>query len=279
MHRSRRRAGKAIGLAITAALVTSPAVEGQVSKFRYRAALAPTGMMYRYLKTNLDGSHPGQIALYVVSPDSLEAFKYGPEETEFSLVSAVMDWSMFSPARLDSWRVRAGGWRKHLAALRYDRRARALVLTIGAKSEATPVRSLPWHSYDFDFASLNVVFRHLIRPDGAFAITLVDPTYQDGGPFMADKGMVDVRYVGTEQRDTVATKKYRIDGPGLSNRGGFIWIDATRGHLVEFEIHIGDEPGYDTGRMRLLDAQKMDRAAWDAFIESRFHPANPQAKP
>jgi hypothetical protein len=246
----------------------------QVSRFRYRPEIAASGVMYRYLKTRLDGGHAGEIALFVAAPDSLESFKYSPNGggTEFSLVKATMDWRIFSPAGFESWRARAGGQRTLAATLEFDPTARVLRVAMGDLRQTAAVGFLPWHSYDFDFASLNVTLRHLEDPKKPFTIGLADPTYREGAPAFAFKDTVWVRYAGKETRNGVATRKYRVDGPGLENRGGFMWVDVKGGHLVEFEMHIGDEPGFDDARMRLLDIRPMNRVEWDAFIESKFVP-------
>jgi hypothetical protein len=52
---------------------------------------------------------------------------------------------------------------------------------------------------------------------------------------------------------------------GLQDRTGTWWADAKSGLLVEFEIPLGDEPGYDSVRIRLDRVERMNDANWDAF--------------
>ena len=74
-----------------------------VEGFRFQPDKIETAMVYHYVKSNLDGTNPGNIALFVASPTRLEAFKYRPGGTTATLVVAEMDWTVFSPARLESW--------------------------------------------------------------------------------------------------------------------------------------------------------------------------------
>jgi hypothetical protein len=245
-------------------------VRAQVDRFRFRPEIAATSTLYRYEKTNLDGTHPGIIALFVASPDSLESFKYAKGETEFSLVGAVMDWTTFSVKEFTTWRVRASGERRPAATLRFDPAVREVTVSLFGKTETAPIRTVPWHSFDFDFASLNVAMRHLIDPRGRVTIGVADPTYQDHGPVFRDNGTVEIRYLGSERHRGTPTRKYRIDGDGLRNRGGTLWVDAAEGHFVELVVHTGDEPGYSSVRLRYLDRRPIDRAGWEAFIRAQF---------
>jgi hypothetical protein len=96
------------------------------------------------------------------------------------------------------------------------------------------------------------------------------PTYRDQGPGFQDNATVEVRYVGAERHGGAATRKYRIDGPGLRHRGGWLWVDAAKGHFVELAVHTGDEPGYESVRLRYLDQRPMDRPGWDRFVRAQL---------
>jgi hypothetical protein len=244
--------------------------EAQIDRFRYRPEIAARNTLFRYEKTDLDGGHRGTIAVFVAGTDSLESFKYGAGGDEFSLVGAVMDWTTFSAREFTSVRVRADGERKPVARLTFDPATGELSVSLLGRSETARIGFVPWHSFDFDFSSLNLAFRHLIDPRGRFTIGVADPTYEEKGPIFRDNGTVEVRYLGAERLRGVSTRKYAIDGPGLRNRGGYLWVDAAKGHLVELAVHTGDEPGFSSVRLRLLDQRPMDRAGWESFIRAQF---------
>ena len=65
---------------------------------------------------------------------------------------------------------------------------------------------------------------------------------------------------------------YKIDGPGLDNRGGTIWFDKTDGFLLGFEIDKPDEPGYDSGKLHLKEVLQMDLAEWEEFKLRQIQP-------
>jgi hypothetical protein len=59
--------------------------------------------------------------------------------------------------------------------------------------------------------------------------------------------------------------KYKINGPGLDNRGGTIWFDKEGEYLVAFEIKKPDEPGYNSGKLLLEKIIELDADGWEAF--------------
>jgi hypothetical protein len=78
----------------------------QINRFRFRTERVPVGRLYRFDKSNIDGSHKGEILLYVAARDRLEAWKPGEEWS--TLVTADMDWKRFSVRRFESWRHPTG---------------------------------------------------------------------------------------------------------------------------------------------------------------------------
>ena len=47
-------------------------------------------------------------------------------------------------------------------------------------------------------------------------------------------------------------------------------MDKALGHIVDYEIALPDEPGFDSGKLRLKRMENMDWKQWDAFIQSRL---------
>ena len=88
---------------------------------------------------------------------------------------------------------------------------------------------------------------------------------ESGTRRFADKGTVTVEYLGREQRAGVKCRKYTIDGKGLENRGGLIWVDAEKHHIVDYEIDLPDEGGFDSGKMLLVGVESMGEPEWQEF--------------
>jgi hypothetical protein len=139
----------------------------------------------------------------------------------------------------------------------------------------------PWHSYDFDWASLGAILSHRVDPEVDFSFSRTDFVQQDGQPpRFAELGDVRLRYEGREARGPYATRRYRMEGPGLvapggrpeaaASEAGFLWTDVAEGHLVEFELPIPDEPGFVDGRLRLLETAWLTPEEWERFKRERL---------
>lgn len=248
--------------------------QDDTAKFRYRAACAiPVGTVLHYVKTNIDGSHPEYVSQFVASGEVLESFKFHPKSPPAGLVVAEMDWKFFAAKRLKSWRVPGKGARTLFGTLTFDaaaRRGEVSLPTVRSASETFDFKRVPIHLYNFDFGSLNFAFPHLLDPKGSFHFGVADPTFKESGPLVEYKGEVMVSYVRDERRNNVAVRKYRIDGAGLQNRGGFIWVNRKSGWIEDMEIELPDNPEWTSFKFKLLRVERMSRAGWEKFVESQF---------
>jgi len=152
-------------------LAVSAVAQAQSSAFKFDKTKLQPGTVYHYVKSNIDGSRSGDIALYLRSIDEVESFKYHEGATEATLVKATMDWSDFTVKRFESWRLHSNG--KH-------------VLRGMLQRVEVPITNWPWHSYDFDFASLGLTFRFLVDPDAPFTIGIADVNRGSEGPPFID---------------------------------------------------------------------------------------------
>ena len=248
--------------------------QNDVKKFRYDAKKAiPAGTVLHYVKTNLDGSKPEYVSQYFASGDAMEAFKFHPKEEPAGLVIAEMDWKTFSAKSLKSFQVFAGGERKLFATLNFDaskKGAEVLIPSVRKESEFLSIEHLPFHLYNFDFGSLNFAFAHLKNPKKSFVIGVADPTFNDEGALTEYRGEVSVEYVGEEKRNNVTTRKYKIDGKGLKNRGGFIWVNNEKKYFEDVEIQFPDNPEWTSFKFKLLKTEKMSREEWEKFMAAQF---------
>ena len=251
-------------------LVSLANAQNDVKKFRYQPKKISVGTVYHYVKTNIDGTHPEQISIYVAAEDRSESFKCHPKGERAGLVIANMDWTNFSVKRLESWQVFAGGEKKLFATLTYaNGETTVSIPATGKPDEKTKVMHLPFHVYNFDLASLNFAFRHLAEPRTEFTIGIADPTFKEA-PLFAYKGEATIEYVSEEQRNGALCRKYKIDGNGLENRGGFIWVNKAREHVEDMEIALPDNPDWQTFKFLLKRIEQMTPAKWEAFIKAQF---------
>jgi hypothetical protein len=80
-------------------------LNAQVEKFQYQPDKVITNVVYHYVKTNIDGTHPENISIYVASKNRLEVFKFQDPGTRAGYVIAEMDWKYFHAASLESYAV------------------------------------------------------------------------------------------------------------------------------------------------------------------------------
>jgi hypothetical protein len=257
-------------LATLLALPLGPAA-AQTGAFRFRPDAVETGVVHHYLKTNLDGSHPEHVSLYVAAPDRIEAFKFHPKGERAGLVVATMDWQTSSAKRLESYQVFAGGEKKLFATLDYtpaDRMLEMAVPPAGISGVKIEIKTAPWHLYNFDLASLNVAFRHLVDPKRPFTIGIADPVFGETLG-IAYKGEATVAYAGDETRGGVAARKYTLTGAPFP-QGVTIWVDAKKGHVVDIESPHADNPDWTSFKLKLEKTEKMSPDAWKAFQKAQF---------
>jgi hypothetical protein len=262
-----------MAMALCLAVVAHAMARSGVEEFRFQPKKIVLGTVYHYLKTNIDGTEPEYVSQYVASRERLEAFKFHTKGERAALVIADMDWSIFSARRLESWQVFAGGEKKLFATLNYfdaERTVEVSIPTMRKESEKTAIKHLPFHVYNFDLGSLNFAFRHLIKPRGSFVVGIADPTFKEQGPLFMYKGEVTIAYAGEESRQGVRCRKYSINGTGLENRGGSIWVNKSKGHIEDMEIALPDNPNWQSFKLRLTRIEQMSRDKWEAFIKAQF---------
>lgn len=267
---------KIIRAALFGIFILAAICRGQddTAKFRYRAGEGiPVGTVLHYVKTNLDGTKPEYVSQFIAANDVLESFKFHPKEPPAGFVVAEMNWQNFSAKTLKSWRVLSKDERKLFGTITFEgttRRGEVSIPAIRSEPESFVFNQLPVHLYNFDFASLNFAFPHLVKPKGDFVIGVADPTFQEKGALVEYKGEVMISYQADEKRNNVSTRKYRIDGAGLKNRGGFIWVNKKHGWIEDMEIALPDNPEWTSFKFKLLRVEKMSRAQWNSFIETQL---------
>jgi hypothetical protein len=257
---------------LTLALLTL--AQDDTAKFKYQRKRAiPPGTVLHYLKTNIDGSKPEYVSQYFATPSLMESFKFHPREEPAGHVEAEMDWDTFSAAKITSHQVFADESRKLFGIIKFDaakREANVSIKTARPKPETVALPQFPIHLYNFDLGTLNFAFPHLIAPMLPFNISIIDPSFRDDAPLIEVKGQVTITYVGEESRNKVLTRKYRIDGDGLRNKGGYIWVNKVKGWIEDMEIALPDNPEWTSFKLKLLRTEKIDLVKWEKFMSEQL---------
>lgn len=250
-------------------LLAAGPVLAQVAAFRYHPDAAVSGVVLHYRKSNLDGSHASSIDLFLAAPDRLESFKWSAGDTTATLVKAWLEGERLTVRRFESWQVTTGT-RRMPVALEAKAGTDTLTIRVGDRAFHTPVRLWPWHSYDFDLASLGWAMRFLVAPERPFTVGITDPGPSQTGLTMREFGPVAVTFVRREDRHGRPSRRYTIDGPGLEQRGGVLWVDRETGFLVGFEIQKPDEDEMVSGKLELVGTDPMTETGWIAYQQARL---------
>lgn len=247
-----------------ATLALAASAHSQTSQLEFDAAKVPQGKVLHYRKSNLDGSRATRVSVYVADTERLESLKWDEGSTEATLVNARMDWPRFSVREFQSFHLEQG-------------KAPELRGTLQANSDGTEVRvsfiegkavkiaHWPWHSYDFDFASLGLMLPHWKNPQGEMAFWRTDVKFVGENVDFAEIGGVRLAFEANELRNGRQARRYAIGGAGLENQYGKLWTDARTGLIVEYRLPIGDEPGYDDVLFRFDREETLNGEQWEAF--------------
>ena len=85
------------------AVSAGPAPVGSsLDRFRYRPDRIRVGEVAHYVKSNLDGSKPTRVSIFVVAKDRLEVAKVEKDVIDAAWVRAHFDWKLFTADRLEA---------------------------------------------------------------------------------------------------------------------------------------------------------------------------------
>ena len=249
-----------------------PDVTSSIHQFAYRPELIEAGTVYHYMKSNIDGSYPARIVIYVRDPDHLEVLKFEEHSIDAALVKAHMDWETFSADQLESWVLTPDGERRPQASLSSSFAKRTYTIAWQERKDIIPVGHYPIHIYNFDFISLNYILRHWKDPEGEVTIGILQPNF-DPNPetMMKYEGTVLIKYVGNEERDGQPCRKYNIGGEGLKNHNGVMWVNTEKRMIQDIKIPIPDNPDWENFKFKFISSEHMDPRQWTEFTEAEIH--------
>lgn len=256
----------------TAILLSVGSVAAQSSDFRFRPERVAVGTVYHYLKTNVDGTQPENISLYIANTTRIESFKFHEKGSRAGLVTAEMDWATFIPAKIESWQVSSKTERKLFATLTYKPADQSVEVSIPAMkptSEFARIGLLPFHLYNFDLASLNVSLPHLIDPKRRFTVGIADPTFKPDGPMFAYRGGLTFTFQKDEVRNRVKCRRYSAAGDGIGGKGT-VWVNKKGGYIEDMEFDVANNPDWKTFKLKLIKKETMTADGWQQFIASQF---------
>ena len=249
-------------------------VESDLDKFRYQPSKIRVNEVAHYIKSNLDGSKPTRVSIFVVAPDRLEVAKVENDVNDAAWVRAHFDWKLFTSDRMEAAVINLDGSIEERATFAVDRAKGAVDVTVGDRKGSAAWKQLPFHVYNFDFTSLNFAWRHLIDPKAPFEIGIIDPTFQKDGPPIFYRGDARIVYTGEDEIHGKTCRSYRISGPGIGGTTGTIWWDPKSGWLEKVEIPFRDNPDWNSFKLELEGIELMTPAAWKKYVADSLAKAN-----
>jgi hypothetical protein len=241
-----------------------------IDAFTYRPELIKTGTVYYYLKSNIDGSYPARIVIYVRDRDYLEVLKFEAHGMDAAYVTAHMDWQTFSADRLESRIITPDGVRRTQASLSSSYEDRTFTIAWQDRTDVVRVGHYPVHIYNFDFISLSYILSHWDHPEGEVKIGILQPNFDpDPETMMKHEGTVLIKFLGNEVRQDTPCRKYSIGGEGLKGHRGVMWVNKEKRIIEDIEIPIADNPDWEDFKFKFISSMHMDSQEWMQFMETK----------
>lgn len=239
-------------------------LNAQRSQYGKPAGFEDVHTVYIYQKSNWDGSHASKIYLYLEDSNRLQSFKWFEGDNEATLVTADFDWPAYSVKKFSNYHLQKGKEPQLKASLLFDGNEK-INIEVGPMLDSMILAGLPWQSYDFDFAGLGLAWRALQNKKADFYFHIADVVREQNGMRFTNKGKVNVTYKEETWLNGRKCLLYDINGPGLENKGGQIWINANNFMIEQYKIELPDEPGFENGMLQLIEKKKMSKADWENF--------------
>ena len=251
-------------LSVSTGYPRQSAVTSSTDRFRYQPDRIEVGTVYHYTKSNLDGSKPITVSIFITSKDRLEVMKSEEGLIDSAHVIAEMDWTTFSAVKLDAGVIIKDGSREARALLQLSTKDNSVFVKVAGMEKTVPIGHYPFHIYNFDFVSLNFILRHLIDPKAGFEIGIGDPTFSE--EIFAYKGKAVFQYVGDARLHGVECRKYRVTGEAFGGKEGAVWVNKKRGYAENIEIPVRDNPDWKDFKFELKAVGKMNPDQWKKFM-------------
>lgn len=173
---------------------------------------AAVGTVWHYVKSNLDGSQPEQIAIFVSGPDAIEVYKYHPGRAPAGLVTARLDWSRGTLVELRSAQPLSAAETREVAVFHLDPGTRGGTFALMGREVPVQLTHAPFSVYPFEIILLA---RPALRAD-SLDLMLLNLAYAAEAPTIYEPGRVMLRLEAEELRHGDAPDRSPMrPSPGL----------------------------------------------------------------
>ena len=240
--------------------------------YRYSESRGHVGRIYHYLRSNRDGSLPEHIHVFHKAKDKVEVYKMVQKCTGAALVTADLDYDIWSATRFVGGRLGRNADQIAFATLTLDQSAPRLDAVVNLPdrtlTQSLDLKSLPWRLYDFDFAEFTVFSQHLknYRRDFSveMAVVVADPDAED---FLKRLGAAKAIAQGRDK--TQGVYRFALAGDAFS-AGGTLLLDAKDGHVVEVDTAVPNHAEYEDFKLTLLEVNDGGESGWRSLLLAHF---------
>lgn len=261
-----------LALALNLSACAAAPSDSRFAAYRFDVSRDHVGRIYHYIRTNRDGSLPEHVHVFRKSRTEIEVYKMVRPCTNAALVTADLDFDLWSATRLVGGRLGPDANQQAFAVLALDPAAPRIdaVVTLPDQEirQSLDLKTLPWRLYDFDFAEFTVFTQHLRDYGREFsvdmALVVADPSVPN---FLKRLGEARAVPQGRD-RDREAFR-FRLEGEAFAE-GGTLLLDARDGHVVEVETAVPNHLEYDDFKFALQGVDDGGAAAWRQLLMSHF---------
>ncbi|HEY1012005.1 MAG TPA: hypothetical protein VGE07_04815 [Herpetosiphonaceae bacterium] len=242
-------------------------IPSTLDQFEFRQERLPIGSAFHYRKSNLDGSSPAAVSMYLSDGETLEVLKVEAHGVDAPLIRARLDWERFGADRLRSWLVTGDGVRRQMAEFSAEAEVIKVHLPMAGRNERVPIAHLPFHVYNFDLLSLVLMVPHLARPDEPFSVGLYQPGFSPRAKSALEYlGLAEFDPAGEVEDEGVVCRRYAVGGPAFGGKTGQLWAERDTGLVRWIAIPVPDHPDWDSFMLTFERQERLGRAQWDAFV-------------
>lgn len=254
---------KSLAALLLAAAFASPA-HAQSGAFRYQPERAPVpGTVWHYTKSNIDGSEPWHLDLYVASPTRIDVVKWVEGGSDFVEVAADIDLAKAMPVNLQQWNTTTKAREPRLWAT--TQADKLIVALAGGPQFELESGGQPLHLWGFDLMGLAFVLPHLVDPGQAFEIAVVDPNRpgSEGRPFA--QGIARFEPSGSETINGITARKFKISGAVFGKAVGWLWLDQDSGRLLRVVHPVPTSSDWSDWKLDAVGVEQLDGLRWEQF--------------
>jgi hypothetical protein len=223
-----------------------------------------TGYVFQYKKSNQDGSFPADVWIYYPSKERSESFKiyrFSKLQHATDLVCADYDLIHFQPETISAYLVDKEGNRKLNAFSQYM--GTDLTVTFHSHTRHCTMGITPSYNYNFDWADLNTMLPYLKKKGTDFEAGFLAP---DNLARFKFAGYSRFRFTGQEEHDGKFCDVYEVKIQNHEKKPGHLYADAVNYDLVEINMSLPDNPGFNSFQFKLITKGKMTLDEWNSFI-------------